>query len=180
MRDAAVSSNAGSSAGRASTGAAGSTSASGGAGAAPPTGKDNDAGVDVDQMLGNTGLRVNDILGFYSSPAWGEMVLQTHGDEIWGVYEHDGGTVVGVIEREGVFRGWWSQLPSRQGNDAGEVEFRWSQPDGGTTIHLDGVWRYGTFGAWLSNWDLDLVTDHAPPSALTEAFKRPEDFRRHP
>jgi hypothetical protein len=168
-----------------SGGMAGATGAGAGAGGSSgPTeddaGTESDAGpgIDVDQMLGDTGLKVADILGFYSGD-WGDMVLRNVGDEIWGVYAHDGGTIVGNITEEGVFVGWWSQLPSRTADDAGEVEFRWSQVNG-TVIALDGRWRWGTTAEWLENWDIDLVTDRAAPVELTNRFDMPADFRRHP
>jgi hypothetical protein len=129
-------------------------------------------------MLGDTGLRVSDILGFYSGD-WGDMLLRKQGSEIWGTYQYDGGTIVGNITAEGVFVGWWSQLPSRSGTDAGEVEFRWSQTSG-TAIALDGRWRWGTNGAWQENWDINLVTDRAAPNDLITRFDNPSDFKRHP
>ena len=158
--------------------AAASGGAGAGGGGAPAAG--DDAGAEVDEPVGDTGLRVSQILGFYSNLAWGDMVLRKQGDEIWGAYQYDGGTIVGTITEEGVFVGWWSQSPSRTGVDAGEVEFRWSQPDGGTVIKLDGRWRYGTAGTWLENWDVELVTDRAAPSLLTSRFDNPNDFKRHP
>lgn len=159
--------------------------ASGGAGAAgragapaAGTGAGDDAGSEADEMVG--GLRLSQILGFYSNSAWGDMVLRKQADEIWGVYQYEGGTLAGTITGEGVFVGWWSQLPSRVGTDAGEVEFRWSQTNGGAVIALNGRWRYGTAGTWLENWDLDLVTDRTAPSALTTRFDNPDAFKRHP
>jgi hypothetical protein len=34
-------------------------------------------------MLGDTGLRVGDVLGFYTGD-WGDMLLRKQGNEIWG------------------------------------------------------------------------------------------------
>lgn len=136
------------------------------------------AGIDIQQMIGDTGLHVGDILGFYSGD-WGDMVLHAHDTVIWGVYAHDGGTIVGAVESDGVFRGWWSQLPSRAGTDAGEVEFRWSRTTG-QVIALDGRWRYGSVGTWLENWDIDLVTDREAPTDLTDRFSTSTDFVAHP
>jgi len=43
---------------------------------------------------------------------------------------------------EGVLRGWWCEVPSRQpGADAGEVELRFDRSGDGLTV--DGRWRYG-------------------------------------
>ena len=115
--------------------------------------RDEDAGSEVDVTLGSTGLREREILGYYSGE-WGQMVLRKHADELWGVYEYRAGTIIGEINSEGVFVGWWTQTPTRAGAaDSGEVEFRWSRV-GDTTIALDGRWRYGTDGEWLDNWDL--------------------------
>jgi hypothetical protein len=139
---------------------------------------DTDGGADLSGALGDTGLRVSDILGFYSGN-WGDMVLHKVGDEIWGVYNYSGGTIVGDIKDDGVFVGWWSQLPTRTGLNAGEVEFRWSQTSE-KVIALDGRWRWGSSGAWFDNWDVDLATDREAPSALTARFDNASDFKRHP
>lgn len=120
------------------------------------------ANLDVDQPVGHTGLRVSDILGYYSGD-WGQMLLRTHGDEIWGVYQYRDGTITGRVNDEGVFTGWWTQLPSRSGMDEGEVELRWSRI-ADSTIALDGRWRYGSDGDWLENWDITRVTNQSAPS----------------
>jgi len=157
-------------AGQASAGAPGGNGSSGAAGS---------AGAPASAALGDTGLLVTDILGFYSGD-WGDMVLEQRAAEIWGVYNYNDGTIVGAIASDGVFEGWWSQLPTRaDGINAGEVEFRWSRSNAGL-ISLDGRWRYGTSGAWLENWDVDLVTDRQAPSTLTAAFQDTADFKRHP
>jgi hypothetical protein len=158
-------------------------SGNGGAGGSHAAGSGGDAGSEedagTDKMLGNTGLRVSDILGFYSGD-WGDMVLRTHGDEIWGAYQHDEGTVVGKINTEGVFVGWWSEVPTRETpNDAGDVEFRWAR---GTTnaIALDGRWRYGTTENWREDWDVELVTDRDVPPEISDRFSMPDAFKRKP
>jgi len=137
-----------------------------------------DGGADSDEPVGDTGLYVSDILGFYTG-LWGDMVLRKQGNEIWGVYQYVGGTIVGELGADGVFTGWWSQLPTRVGLDAGEVEFRWSRTSG-NGITLDGRWRYGTVGDWIENWDVDMVTDGTAPSELTAYFDSPSYFIRHP
>ena len=134
--------------------------------------------IDVNQMLGDTGLRVSDILGYYNS-VWGDMVLQAHDDEIWGVYAKDTGTVVGKITEEGKFVGWWTQSPSRTGLDAGEVEFRWML-ENGSAIMLDGRWNYSIGGGWDESWNLYRVFDKPAPSSLIDGFNHPENFKRHP
>lgn len=167
-------------------GAGRSTAGIGGAGGSSANAGDggiSDAGhvVDVDMKLGDTGLKVADILGFYSG-TWGDMVLRKIDNEIWGAYAYRDGTIVGNITSEGVFEGWWSQTPSRDASDtnAGEVEFRWMTTDGGTVIHLDGRWRYGASGTWNDYWDVDLVTDRTAPASITDHFDVAEDFKRHP
>lgn len=117
-------------------------------------------------------------MGFYSGD-WGDMVLEQRGAEIWGVYRYNDGTIIGQITSQGTFAGWWSQLPTREGSDAGDVEFRWSRSNAGV-VSLDGRWRYGTTANWLENWDVDLVTDRAAPSELTDRFQNTDDFKRHP
>lgn len=144
-----------------------------------------DAAVDsgIDPPLGSSGLRLSDVLGYYettflSGGSWGAMVLRRYGSEVVGAYQYNEGTVVGEISDEGVFVGWWSQLPTREGFDAGEVEFRWSS--GSSGIAFDGRWRWGTSGSWYENWDANLVTDRAPPNELIAAFDNVASFSRHP
>ena len=109
--------------------------------------------------------------------SWGDMVLRVVGNEVWGAYAHDEGTVVGSFE-DGVLRGWWSEVPSRAPNaDAGEVEFRFVRGADGQ-LTLDGRWRYGT-GDWHEDWDLSLVPGAADP-ALDARFANPAAFVRHP
>ena len=168
-------------AGDASAGSAGSAgSSSERANKAGSSATGDDAGTDtrISENVGRTGLRVSDILGYYSGD-WGEMVLRRQGDELWGVYAYSDGTVVGRINDEGVFQGWWTQLPTRTGSDEGEVEFRWSRI-ANTTIALDGRWRYGSIGAWQENWDILRVTTRSAPAALTDRFQRADTFRPHP
>jgi hypothetical protein len=160
---------------------------SGGAGSSAPldAGAARDAAADsgTDPVLGDTGLSLSEVLGFYdasflSGGEWGAMELRRFGAEIVGVYQYNEGTVVGEINDDGVFVGWWSQLPTREGFDAGEVEFRWSSNSSG--IAFDGRWRWGTSGVWFENWDADLVTDRAAPNELIAAFENVASFQRHP
>jgi hypothetical protein len=164
-----------------------SAGSSGGAGSSAP----QDAGAagtlaadsGVDPALGDTGLSLSDVLGFYNASLlsggdWGAMVLRKYGAEVVGVYQYNEGTVVGEITSDGVFVGWWSQLPTREGFDAGEVEFRWSSTGSGTAF--DGRWRWGTSGSWYENWDAILVTDRAAPNELIAAFDDVASFDRHP
>ncbi len=55
----------------------------------------------------------------------------------------------------GVFKGWWSEVPSREApDDAGAVEFTLSRRDG--ALSLDGRWKCGNDAAeeWYDDWDL--------------------------
>lgn len=167
-------------------GASGASAAGGGGSAAPQdAGVARDAAADsgVDPVLGESGLSLSDVLGYYeatflSGGDWGAMILRQYGSEVVGVYQYNKGTVVGEITDEGVFVGWWSQLPTRAGFDAGEVEFRWSRSSSG--IAFDGRWRWGTSGSWYENWDAFLVTDRAPSNELVAAFDDVTSFERHP
>jgi hypothetical protein len=168
-------------------GAAAGTSGGGGGGGSGGSPALRDAGTAADSgtdpVLGETGLSLSDVLGFYeasflSGGDWGAMVLRRYGAEVVGVYQYNEGTVVGEINDQGVFVGWWSQLPSRAGFDAGEVEFRWSSNSSG--IAFDGRWRWGTSGTWYENWDATLVSDRAAPDELIAAFANVASFERHP
>ncbi len=132
----------------------------------------------LEQLIGDTDISVGEILGFYSGD-WGDMVLRHVGDEIWGAYAWDTGTIVGSIQGDALV-GWWSETPSREPtSDAGDVEFRWTRDDAGNIL-LDGRWRYGTEEAWHEDWDISLVTDRDPPQELVERFDDESAFRRHP
>lgn len=137
--------------------------------------------MDVDPPLGDSGLSLNDVLGYYSASllSGGDLVLRKNIAEVWGVYQFNQGTVIGEITSDGVFVGWWSEAPAREGNNAGEVEYRWTQSRSGA-ISIDGRWRYGTSGLWFENWDASFVTDRSPPSDLVARFENVTDFRRHP
>ncbi|MEI8255608.1 MAG: hypothetical protein WCJ30_08055 [Deltaproteobacteria bacterium] len=119
-----------------------------------------------------------DVQGNWSATSFGHMVLRIVGNQVWGTYDHDDGTIVGTFEN-GVFRGWWSELPSRAPTgDAGEVEFRFARRPNGQLV-LDGRWRYGVDGAWDENWDLTMTSDPVNGGLLTR-FSDPSQFRRHP
>ncbi|RMH42684.1 MAG: hypothetical protein D6689_07390 [Deltaproteobacteria bacterium] len=118
-----------------------------------------------------------ELVGFWTGD-WGDMVLREVGDEVWGAYRHDDGTVVLRWDADDVLRGWWSEAPSRNPDqDAGEVEFRFARD--GDAIVLDGRWRYGTSGAWREDWDLRR-SPQAPPADLESRFAHPELFKRRP
>lgn len=102
------------------------------------------------------------------------------GKELWGVYGYKDGTVVGNV-KGGVFRGWWTQQPTRSPpDDAGEIEFVFALGDRGT-VFLDGRWKYGPEGTWNENWDLKRCSSPGDtPAALMERFKDKSLFKRHP
>lgn len=109
--------------------------------------------------------------------AWGTLVLRVVGDEVWGAYDHDEGTVRGRFDH-GVFRGWWCELPSRsRERDSGDVEFRFRQGPHG--LLLDGRWRHGQAGDWLEDWDL-AVELMPSPTTLEARFENPSLFCAHP
>lgn len=132
-------------------------------------------------FLGETDVTLAEVLGYYSGD-WGEMLLRQVGDEVWGAYTHDDGTVVGTLEGD-TFVGWWSEVPSREPrSDAGEVEFRWFRDEAGA-VQLDGRWRYGAEADgndFREDWDLTAVPDTAGPQSLLERFDDPSQFRGHP
>ncbi len=125
---------------------------------------------------GDAPIAPNEVAGYYSGQ-WGDMVLRLVGDEIWGAYTHDQGTIIGRYV-DGVLVGWWSEFPSRLPTaDAGEVEFRFTRV--GNVVRMDGRWRYGTEQAWREDWDIDQV-NAPPPSELSLRFATPAVFIRHP
>jgi len=128
----------------------------------------------ADQSLGDSGLFVRDVLGFYSGD-WGDMLLRQVGDEVWGAYSYNEGTVVGSVA-DGVFRGWWSEAPAQT---SGEVEFRWTRTATGQ-VAMDGRWRRDVTGTWREDWDIELVTDREPAPELLARFEDTALFLRHP
>ena len=118
---------------------------------------------------------VGDIVGTWSG-TFGTLVIREVGDELWGAYGHDMGTIRGEM-RGDVFVGWWCEDPSRQApGDAGEVELRFSRDDRGV---IDGRWRYGTGGQWVDDWDMTPVAT-PPPADLTARFDVAAWFCSHP
>lgn len=107
---------------------------------------------DVQPMLSS------DLVGLWNSDTrWGDIVFHEVGGQILATFRHDNGTIVGNISPDGVFRGWWCELPGRQApKKAGEVEFRLLK--GGATKRLYGLRFYGTQEDPVqSNWDLTWV-----------------------
>ena len=82
-------------------------------------------------------LTAQRLAGVYNSTAYGTLVLQCY-EKDWphrvrrcgpsdsrmrGVYRYYDGTLTGEVVG-GVFRGWWTQAPTHQGDDAGRVTLR--------------------------------------------------------
>ena len=131
----------------------------------------------VERELGDGGVRVRDVLGFYTG-AWGDMLLEQVGDEVWGTYSLGAGTLVGTIEGDHL-SGWWTEGNRQSEREMGEVEFRWSRSDSGSIV-LDGRWRFGVSGEWSEDWDVPLVTDGAAPRELVDRFDVAASFHPHP
>ncbi|MCA9677992.1 MAG: hypothetical protein KC464_23405, partial [Myxococcales bacterium] len=107
---------------------------------------------------------------------WGRITFQFVGDDAWGAYEHDAGTVRGTLHGDTLV-GRWCETPSRQpGQDGGDVELTFVTDADGTR-RIDGRWRYGGNAAnvWRDDWDATWVDDVADP-ALTARFADPAAF----
>jgi hypothetical protein len=134
--------------------------------------------VDLGNIVLSSDKEIKTALEGHWAGDWGDMLLKKVGNEFWGAYLHDEGTVIVRMDPDGVFRGWWTEVPSRNPpNDAGEVEFRFSW--NGEVLGLDGRWRYGLVDEWQENWDLARTTE-AVPTELEDRFKTPAAFQRHP
>ena len=121
------------------------------------------------------GIGKEDIIGHWEGD-WGSMYLKVVGDKVRGVYTHDDGRVIGTFAN-GVFKGWWSEAPSREApSDAGAVEFRFLREEG-KALALDGRWKYGNDPAeeWSEDWDLEW-SDKAIPQDVEALFSIDEDF----
>lgn len=125
-------------------------------------------------------LQAGDLIGKWDSDqAFGTMVFWAVGDDIRGVYRIEDGSVIGRVEN-GVFRGWWCQVPSRRPpDDAGEVEWRLLKDPDSEAVRLDGRWRYGTEGPMKGGWDLTKIGG-LEPADLVEAMGDASRFCPHP
>ena len=115
-----------------------------------------------------------DVVGHWTGD-WGDLYLRADADgTVRGVYPHDTGTVMGRIDN-GVFHGWWCEVPSRKpSQDAGVVEFTFVRA--GNDFNLDGRWKYGTDEeTWRENWDLRWVDGNVDP-ALASRFDDASQF----
>ncbi len=109
---------------------------------------------------------------------FGVLVMRPVGDELWGVYVHDEGTVRGRIVGDR-FIGWWCEPPSRRPpGDAGDVEMQVIVDSDGVRA-VAGRWRYGAEGDWDDRWDLTAAPE-PPPAALTDRFADTAAFCTRP
>jgi hypothetical protein len=122
-----------------------------------------------------------DLVGVWNSDSsFGVIVFREVDGEIRAAYRNNNGTVVGRIDEDGVFRGWWCQGPSRTPpGDAGEVGWRLLKAPDGQTDTLDGRWRYGAEEALRGGWDLSRIGG-PEPADLAPQFGDPSTFCRHP
>lgn len=110
-------------------------------------------------------LTTGKLVGVWHSDAYGTIFLAWRNHEVRGAYRSANGTVRGIVDTDGVFRGVWCKEPTREGGtrpgdgDAGYVEWRLvrSKRDG---LFLQGTWSYGfqlrpdlTFTS-AGDWDL--------------------------
>jgi hypothetical protein len=130
---------------------------------------------------GGEDVSKEDLAGHWSSDEWGDMLFRISGDEIWGAYAYDTGAIVGTLDPDLVFRGWWSEGSDRAPpENAGDVEFRffWT----GETLTLDGRWCFDVCAdatSWREDWDLQRTTDPVPQE-LEDRFNDPSLFIQHP
>lgn len=87
------------------------------------------------------------VSGTWAGP-WGDMTLSQSGSGVNGSYTWDEGRVEGSLSGL-TFTGRWLEAPSYSApDDAGDVEFFFSEDCGSFT----GRWRYGSSGSWFTDW----------------------------
>jgi hypothetical protein len=137
-------------------------------------------------------LSAAQLAGVWDSAAYGTVVMRCDGarrgrtrgrcapgaTRLRAVYRFNDGTVTGRICSDGVFRGWWSEQPSRRRRDAGRVVWRlFGTPDDEVVA---GGWSYATRRNKLTpGWDLHRIGGDEPPD-LAARFGRPSTFRHDP
>lgn len=135
-------------------------------------------------------LTAQHLEGVWNSDAYGTLVLHCHDpastDEVRGcrpgdtrmrgVYRYHGGTVAGEISG-GVFRGWWTEAPTRRRRtDAGRFEWRLLDTSDGEII--TGRWSY-LHEPFEPGWDLEEIGGTDPPD-LRKRFAELSTFREDP
>jgi hypothetical protein len=128
--------------------------------------------------------------GVWNSDAYGTIVLRCEdpaahnhvracrpGDRrMRGVYRYHDGTVTGELAG-GVFRGWWTESPSRRHrNEAGRFEWRLLETANGPIVA--GRWSYA-YEKLRLGWDLERIGG-AEPTDLRQRFAQLSAFREDP
>ncbi len=94
--------------------------------------------------------------------SFGDAYFKVDGKSVKAIYDYQDGRIKGTIH-EGVFDGWWNELPTRSPPDnAGLVYLQMRRELG--TLRLDGGWIYGRDGNWMV-WEFTKVDDRIPVSA---------------
>lgn len=162
-------------------------------------------------------LEPHHLRGIWNSSAFGTLVLRCYnrgdgpvageriaprecrnGDDWYGAYRYREGAVTGRLHRDGVFRGWWREKPTRLPNNkashadnkrtvlnAGAFAWRGVRRSGKTLIV--GCWIYGRDArndpdrayAVHPGWDLVPLTTDAlgePEDLATAAVDEPRDL----
>jgi hypothetical protein len=128
--------------------------------------------------------------GVYNSDAFGTFVIKCYDEapphdvrpcrpddrRMRAVYRYYDGTVTGEVV-DGVFRGWWTQRPSRTHlYDAGRVELRLMDTSDGPLVA--GSWS-DLYRDWQRGWDLKEIGGDTPQD-LGRRLNRLRDFRAAP
>ncbi|MBK7071775.1 MAG: serine/threonine protein kinase [Myxococcales bacterium] len=138
---------------------------------------DPDACGDPARLVGGPPAPAETIVGGWRGD-FGGLVMRRIGDELWGVYGHDDGTVRGRVIGDR-FVGWWCEAPSRRApGDAGDVEMQVIVDRDGVRA-IAGRWRYGADGDWDDRWDLTAAPGPMP-EALVARFADAATFCVHP
>ncbi len=112
-------------------------------------------------------LSPKQLVGVLDSARFFTTIFREVGDELHGVDRKNQTTIIGKVDDDGVFRGWWCQEPGRRRLNAGEVEFRLLETPTGTKI--DGRWNKETNREFAGGWDLQSV-DVPEPSDMAAQF----------
>jgi hypothetical protein len=122
---------------------------------------------------------VRDVVGVWTSDAFGPTIFRAVDGEIRGVLRMARGTVIARLV-DGVLVGTWCEAPTRRlPRDLGEVQWRMTKSAG--TGELIGRWGFGNKGAFRGGWDLIRVggKELEPPDVIS-LFDQPSRFCRDP
>lgn len=101
--------------------------------------------------------------GTWNSP-WGEMKLIQDGSKVTGSYTHSQGKITGTVNGR-TFTGTWSEAPSyAPPYEAGDLVMTMS----GNQNTLNGKWRYGSSGDWMTNWKATRAGTTTSTSSSTQ------------